>query len=93
MSHQAKPCGQSPATGGPCDCQEAYEHLLEYLDSTLNSTSADRIRAHIESCESCSSDAITSEIVRKLLRRCCIEQAPSELRVRIVQRLRIIDEA
>ncbi|GAA2243885.1 hypothetical protein GCM10010401_16240 [Rarobacter faecitabidus] len=80
--------GRPDRAGGPCGCDEAYEHLLEYLDSALAPDSAERIRAHLAECDECSSDVSTSDLVRRLLRRCCVEQAPEQLRVKIVDRLR-----
>lgn len=74
-----------------CGCEEVFEHLLEYLDSSLAENAAERIRAHIENCDLCSSDLSTSETVRRLLRRCCVEQAPADLRIKIVERLRTAD--
>ncbi len=75
-------------TADDCGCEEAYSHLFEYLDSEMTSADTARIRAHIETCEPCLADLSTEEIIRRLLKRSCIERAPEHLRVQIVQRLR-----
>ncbi|WP_108717919.1 mycothiol system anti-sigma-R factor [Miniimonas sp. S16] len=69
------------------ECRAALEHLAELLDHAMADSDADVLRAHIEACDPCTEAADAEEHVRALIRRACVEKAPSQLRVRIVSQL------
>ncbi len=74
-----------------CGCDEVYEHLFEYLDSEMTVADLQRIRKHLDGCEPCLSELSVEELVRRVLRRACVERAPENLRIKIMQRLRSTD--
>ncbi|MBB2922951.1 mycothiol system anti-sigma-R factor [Cellulomonas cellasea] len=85
-----------PGPGAPVanacgtDCDEALGRLFEYLDSELDAPDAERIRAHLEECEPCLGEYDVEAVVKKLVKRCCQEEAPADLRLRIHERLTVV---
>lgn len=65
------------------DCAEALTHLAEFLDSELPDADGDAIRRHLAECEPCLTAYDAQDLIKKLVRRSCCEQAPAELHVRI----------
>lgn len=70
-------------TAGESECEHALVHLYEYLDSEMTAEDERRMRAHLAHCTPCLAELSAEEIVKKLVRRSCAEQAPHTLRVRI----------
>ncbi|MFI2753011.1 mycothiol system anti-sigma-R factor [Cellulomonas sp. P22] len=64
-------------------CAEALDRLFEYLDSELAEPDQERVRAHLEECRPCFEEYDVEIVVKNLVRRCCQEEAPLELRARI----------
>lgn len=64
-------------------CAEALDRLFEYLDSELAEPDQERVRAHLEECKPCFEEYDVEIVVKNLVRRCCQEEAPLELRARI----------
>lgn len=87
---------QEPGHGAPAvsacgtDCDEALGRLFEYLDSELDAPDAERVRAHLEECEPCLGEYDVEAVVKKLVKRCCQEEAPADLRLRIHERLTVV---
>lgn len=77
----------------PCHCEEAIKNLWLYLDSEIEAVLVERIKAHIQTCQTCRQELAWEERVRSLLRRSCTEQAPEELRVQIRHRITVIRSA
>ena len=71
------------------DCVEALTHLAEFLDSELPDDDGDAIRRHLAECEPCLAAYDAQDLVKKLVRRSCCEQAPTELHLRIRTRLAV----
>ena len=69
--------------GGESECEHALVHLYEFLDSEMTADDEQRMRAHLAHCSPCLAELSAEEIVKKLVRRSCVEQAPETLRVRI----------
>ncbi|HEY0188279.1 MAG TPA: mycothiol system anti-sigma-R factor [Cellulomonas sp.] len=67
---------------GP-DCEQALGRLFTYLDSELETADAAEVRAHIEDCRPCLDELAVETMLKNLVRRCCQEEAPADLRVRI----------
>jgi mycothiol system anti-sigma-R factor len=78
----------TPATGsveegcGP-DCEQALGRLFAYVDRELESGDAAQVRAHIEDCRPCLDEMAVETMLKELVKRCCQEQAPADLRVKI----------
>ena len=70
-----------------CSCSEARAHLQAFLDHECDGDLRSRLEAHVASCEHCSRIADAETHLREILRSRCAEQAPPELRARVLGRL------
>lgn len=71
---------------GP-DCEQALGRLFAYVDRELEPLDAAKVREHIEDCRPCLDEMAVETMLKELVRRCCQEQAPADLRVKIHARL------
>ncbi|WP_448059587.1 mycothiol system anti-sigma-R factor [Cellulomonas hominis] len=78
---------QAEAEGG---CSDAVNRMFAYLDSELEQPDAERVRAHLEECRPCLDELSVEAVMKQLVRRCCQEEAPVELRVRIREQLTLL---
>jgi mycothiol system anti-sigma-R factor len=77
-------CGRPHET----DCREVLDRVYEYLDGEMSDLDAARIQQHLEECGPCLSEHDLDRMLKALLRRSCsCEQAPEELRARILVRI------
>ncbi len=74
-----------------CGCEHVYEHLFVYLDSEMTAADSERVRSHIASCNPCLAELSAEEMVRRMLRRSCVEQAPQHLRDKVLARLQSVE--
>ena len=72
---------------GAVDCGEALSKLFEFLDAEIGDLDGDRIRAHLADCEPCLAEYDIEDHLKALVRRCCQEAAPADLRVRIMSQI------
>ncbi len=72
-----------------CDsgCQEALDHLYEVLDGECDEQRGAAVRAHLAECDHCRQQYEMESEVRSLVASACCEQAPEELRRRIITRI------
>ena len=70
-----------------CSCAEARAHLEAFLDRECTADLAERLAQHVASCSHCSRLADAETHLREILRSRCAEQAPPELRARVLGRL------
>lgn len=80
----------SEPTSSPCE--EALAHLQEYIDCEMSRVDTVRLEAHISGCLTCQAEVGLEQRVRRLLKRSCIEQAPTHLRERVLEQITIISE-
>ena len=73
-----------------CSCSEARAHLEAFLDHECDGDLRSRLEAHVASCEHCSRIADAEPHLREILRSRCAEQAPPELRARVLRRLSVM---
>lgn len=76
-----------------CRCEEALEHLYEYLDAEMSEMQLDRLRAHIEECAACLDEVSRERELRIVLKRSCAEVAPDALRMRVRTQLTILRQS
>ncbi|WP_277209853.1 mycothiol system anti-sigma-R factor [Isoptericola croceus] len=89
MNADITPVPHEPAEG-ESDCQHVLTHLYEYLDSEMTAADEHRMRAHVAHCSPCLVELSVEEIVKKLVKRSCAEQAPETLRLRIREQITIL---
>lgn len=65
------------------DCDNIAAHIFEYLDSEMTSVDAEKMRSHVAECSPCLAELSVDEMIKRVLKRSCTEQAPEHLRVRI----------
>ncbi|MDO5049542.1 MAG: mycothiol system anti-sigma-R factor [Actinomycetaceae bacterium] len=69
-------------------CEQLNKFLFEYADGELDQEHAKRLEKHVSECPYCK-DRVDAEMhVRELVRRCYNEHAPSNLRTRVISRIR-----
>ncbi|WP_307859595.1 MULTISPECIES: mycothiol system anti-sigma-R factor [Cellulomonas] len=73
-----------------CGCDEAVERLWEYVDSELGALDHDRVEAHLHECRDCLEEEQIELVMKQLVRRCCQEEAPATLRLRIREQLTVL---
>ena len=70
------------------DCEKLLGQVFFYIDNELDGEATDRIRRHIGECAPCLDEVAIERLVKKLIARSCKEQAPVELRQRVVFSIR-----
>jgi mycothiol system anti-sigma-R factor len=70
------------------DCDKLLGQVFFYLDNELDDEATDKIRRHIGECAPCLDEVEIERLVKKLIARSCREQAPVELRQRVVFSIR-----
>ncbi|NLT25585.1 MAG: alpha-ketoglutarate decarboxylase [Microbacteriaceae bacterium] len=72
-----------------CGCEKARLEMEEYLRHELCTGDADAVRAHLEHCGACQSEAHVQVVITEVVRRSCRDEvAPDELRMRVLAALR-----
>jgi mycothiol system anti-sigma-R factor len=72
------------------DCADCLERLYTYLDRELAPAEVSEVRAHLDECGGCEDSFVLEQRFLARVRDCCQEDvAPTELRTRIVARLRM----
>ncbi len=79
------------------DCDGCLERLHPYLDRELSPVEVTEVRSHLDDCGGCEDNFVIEERFLARVRDCCTgeqgDKAPTELRMRIVTRLRIEHDA
>ena len=76
-------CGDPHET----DCREVLDRVYEYLDSEVTADDIAKIRHHLEERSPCLKEYDIEDHLKALVRRCCQEAAPADLRVRIMSQI------
>ena len=74
------------------DCEEVKQGVHEYLHSELHEEELTVITAHLANCDSCEQHYDIEVIFNQVIQRSCDEAPAEELAVRVMQRLRGIQE-
>lgn len=70
-----------------CGCDKAKAELEEFLHRELSDRDFADVAEHLEHCEDCSEEHYVGLTITEKVRKACREQAPEELRTRILARL------
>ncbi len=73
-----------------CGCDKARHDLEEYLRKEMCGTEHSDIREHLENCEACQQEALIATTLTEVIARACKETAPAELRMQVLERLRVV---
>lgn len=69
------------------DCSKVLDQVYEYLDGEMNESDLVQIRRHLEDCSPCLQQYDLDVALKALVRRCCQETAPADLRERIMVKI------
>lgn len=78
---------------GKSACEELIENLFQYVDQELDQKMAEKFCEHIKKCGHCKDYAQAEEHIRKILKTKCCDKAPLELKDKIQNQLRVLDQA
>ncbi|WP_295642768.1 mycothiol system anti-sigma-R factor [uncultured Corynebacterium sp.] len=76
-------------TGHKSKCDELLDVLYEYVDDNGGYEARKELQRHVDECPQCLQALGLEQQVRELLRSCCSQPAPTELRTRITTQLRV----
>ena len=76
-------CGEPHET----PCTDVLEQVYFYLDGEPGELDREKIRLHLDECSPCLRKYGLEQAVKALVARSCAEQAPVELRERVMYRL------
>ena len=79
--------------GSPHDtsCAEVLDAVSAYLDGELDPAVLGQLQRHFEECAPCLKEAGVYQEVKVLVQRCCgNDQMPTEVRARVVARIRAV---
>ena len=69
-------------------CGEVLQRVYELLDGEMSVSDVQRLRRHIDECTPCLSEYNLDAALKALIRRSCgCEEAPTELRLRILTQI------
>ena len=70
------------------DCSEVIHQMLVFIDNELDQASCGDIEHHLEECGPCLREYNLERTVKALVARSCPEQAPEQLRQKVLLRIR-----
>jgi mycothiol system anti-sigma-R factor len=76
-------CGEPHET----PCSEVLEKVYLYLDGEADSHDQEHVRIHLDECAPCLRKYGLEQAVKALVARSCTEQAPAELKDRVLTRI------
>ena len=85
MSHESH---QHPADPSLADCADFFERIVYFLDNELDEADCSAVRLHLDSCNPCLEKYDLQRTVKAVVARSCAEPAPTELRDRVLLRIR-----
>ncbi len=69
-------------------CSVVLSRMYFFIDNELADADSDQIQQHIDDCGPCLREVDVERIVKALIARSCVEQAPVELRQRVMFSIR-----
>jgi mycothiol system anti-sigma-R factor len=76
-------CGKHHET----PCTEVLDRIYAYLDGELDPTDQSKVRQHLDECGPCLREFGLEDAVKKLIRKRCCDQAPADLRAKVLVRI------
>jgi mycothiol system anti-sigma-R factor len=70
------------------DCSEVIHQILVFIDNELDQASCGEIQQHLDECGPCLREYNLERTVKALVARSCSEQAPEQLREKVLLRIR-----
>jgi anti-sigma factor (TIGR02949 family) len=70
-----------------CDCGEALGRLSEFIDGEVGPVDQGKLAEHLAECGPCLQEFDVARIVKSVVARSCWEQAPAELKARVLAQI------
>ncbi|MGZ4591027.1 MAG: mycothiol system anti-sigma-R factor [Actinomycetes bacterium] len=71
-------------------CSEVLDKVYEYIDGEIDGVRAHEIKHHLDECGPCLREFGLEEAVKSLVKRSCHDQAPAELRAKVLGRIEAV---
>jgi mycothiol system anti-sigma-R factor len=78
-------CGKTHET----PCSEVLDKVYQYIDGELDRSRAHEIKDHLDDCGPCLREFGLEEAVKSIVKRTCSDQAPAELRAKVLVRIEV----
>ena len=78
------------ARGLDPECAEFLDRIVSLIDNELDEADCAEVRRHLETCNPCLERYDLQRTVKALVARSCSETAPTELRQRVLLRIRTV---
>ncbi|MFL6059882.1 MAG: mycothiol system anti-sigma-R factor [Marmoricola sp.] len=75
-------------TGHATDCSEVIHQIFMFIDNEMDQADCAVIQKHLDECGPCLAKYDLERTVKSLVQRSCSEQAPNELRDKVLLRIR-----
>ncbi len=70
------------------ECADYLERIVYFIDNELDQADCSAVQAHLDACNPCLEKYDLQRTVKSVIARSCSEAAPSELRQRVLLRIR-----
>jgi mycothiol system anti-sigma-R factor len=70
------------------ECADFLERIVYFIDNELDEADCGAVRMHLDTCNPCLEKYDLQRTVKSVVARSCSEAAPSELRDRVMLRIR-----
>lgn len=70
------------------ECADFLERIVFFIDNELDEADCSAVRLHLDGCNPCLEKYDLQRTVKSVVARSCSESAPSELRERVLFRIR-----
>jgi len=71
-------------------CSEVLDKVYEYIDGELGPDRVHEIKDHLDECGPCLREFGLEEAVKSIVKRSCHDQAPAELRAKVLVRIEAV---
>jgi len=71
-------------------CSEVLDKIYEYIDGEVDGDRAHEIKHHLHECGPCLREYGLEEAVKSIVKRSCHDQAPAELRAKVLGRIQAV---
>jgi mycothiol system anti-sigma-R factor len=68
-------------------CAEVLDRVYEYIDGELDDPRRGAIKQHLDECSPCLKEYGLEEAVKSIVKRCCSDPAPADLRAKVLTRI------
>ena len=70
------------------ECADFLEQIVYFIDNELDAADCAAVRVHLDTCNPCLERYDLQRTVKSIVARSCTENAPDELRQRVLVRIR-----